>query len=317
MKIVFMGTPEFAVESLRAMVEAGYDIIGVVTQPDREKGRGKEVQMTPVKKYALSKNIPIFQPDRIKKPEAMEQLRQWKADFFVVAAFGQILSKEILEMPTFGCINVHASLLPKYRGAAPIQWAILNGEQETGITIMKMETGIDTGDILAQKAVPILETDTGDSLFEKMSIAGAELLVETLPYIKAGQIVARRQDESEATQVTILQKEMGKVDWRRSARELDCLVRGLNSWPGAYCNFREKKLKIWVARAISKAQMLEHNIKSSDAEPGEAVLVTKEAVYVMTGDGFLQLQEIQLESKKRMFVKDFLVGYHIKPGEKF
>ena len=313
MKIVFMGTPDFAVGTLRAIVEAGYEVIEVVTQPDREKGRGREVQMTPVKEYAVSQKIPVFQPQKIKTPEAVEELKKWPADLYVVAAFGQILSQEILDIPKFGCVNVHASLLPRYRGAAPIQWSILNGDAVTGVTIMQMDAGLDTGDILTQKEVIIDADETGDSLFEKLSISGAQLLVETLPQIENGTVTRIPQEEAKATHVKMLNKEMGQIDWSKSNEVLEHLVRGLNSWPGAYCTFRGKTLKIWRARAAADVT----GQKEQKFAAGDAVQVTKEAVYVQTGSGLLELLEVQMESKKRMAVKDFLLGYPVKPGDKF
>lgn len=318
MKVVFMGTPDFAVESLKALCEAGVEVTLVVTQPDREKGRGREVQMTPVKEYAISQNIPVFQPQKIKEEEAVAELRKYEADFFVVAAFGQILSQEILDMPKYGCVNVHASLLPRYRGAAPIQWAILNGDEVAGVTIMQMELGLDSGPMLSKVEVPIAENETGDSLFEKLSKAGAKLLVETLPKLMNGEITPEEQDESKATHVKMLKKEMGRVDWNKEAIVVERLVRGLNSWPGAFCTFRNKTLKIWGAKAISDAELDQMDIPYlAEVEPGEVSLVTKDAIYIKTGEGYLRLDEVQMESKKRMSTHDFLLGYQVVAGERF
>ena len=233
MKIVFMGTPDFAVGALQAVIEAGHQVTAVVTQPDKPKGRGKEVQMTPVKVCAMAHNIPVFQPVKVKAPEAVEVLRSYQADIFVVAAFGQILSEEILEMPRYGCVNIHASLLPAYRGAGPIQWAIIDGRRKTGITIMQMDKGLDTGDILLQKEVMIDERETGDSLHDKLAAAGAELIVEALSKIEASQVTPRRQNDEESCYAKMLQKSMGKIDWNMTSEKLDCLIRGLISWPGA------------------------------------------------------------------------------------
>ncbi|MCR5716607.1 MAG: methionyl-tRNA formyltransferase [Lachnospiraceae bacterium] len=316
MKIVFMGTPDFAVGSLKALVEAGHEVVLVVTQPDREKGRGREVTFTPVKEYALSQHIPVFQPVKIKTPEAVAELKKTEADIFVVAAFGQILSKEILEMPRLGCVNVHASLLPKYRGAAPIQWSILNGDAMTGVTIMQMDVGLDTGDILTQASIPIEDDETGDSLFEKLSHLGATLLCETLPCLERGEITPRAQDESQATHVRMLDKSMGRIDWFKSADMLEHVVRGLNSWPGAYCSFRGKTLKIWGAKAMDEARVKEICPEiQSGLENGTVAGVTKEMIFVQTGDGYLALLEVQPESKKRMEVKNFLLGYPVEAGE--
>ena len=305
MKIVFMGTPDFAVGALEALVEAGHEVTAVVTQPDKPKGRGKEMQQTPVKACALKHNIEVFQPVKIKTPEAVEVLRGYGADLFVVAAFGQILSKEILDMPKYGCVNIHASLLPKYRGAAPIQWAILDGEKETGVTIMQMNEGLDTGDMLTKVIVPIEDTDTGESLFDKLAEAGAKLLVETIPQIEAGTLNPEAQDDSLSTYAKMIKKEMGLVDWKKEAVVLERLVRGMNSWPSAYTHFNGQTLKIWEA-AVEKSK--------EQAEPGTVVEVTKNSIKVQTGQDLLVLKQIQLEGKKRMDVAAFLLGYKVEEG---
>ena len=305
MKIVFMGTPDFAVGALEALVEAGHEVVAVVTQPDKPKGRGKEMQKTPVKECALKYNIEVFQPVKIKTPEAVEVLRGYGADLFVVAAFGQILSKEILDMPKFGCVNIHASLLPKYRGAAPIQWAILDGEKETGVTIMQMNEGLDTGDMLTKVIVPIENTDTGESLFDKLAEAGAKLLVETIPQIEAGTVLPQPQDDSLSTYAKMIKKEMGLIDWKKEAVVLERLVRGMNSWPSAYTHFNGKTLKIWEASI--------ENTKT-DKAPGTVVEVTKYSIKVQTGQDLLVLKQIQLEGKKRMDVAAFLLGYKVEVG---
>ena len=305
MKIVFMGTPDFAVGALEALVEAGHEVAAVVTQPDKPKGRGKEMQQTPVKACALKYDIEVFQPVKIKTPEAVEVLRGYGADLFVVAAFGQILSKEILDMPKYGCVNIHASLLPKYRGAAPIQWAILDGEKETGVTIMQMNEGLDTGDMLTKVIVPIEDTDTGESLFDKLAEAGAKLLVETIPQIEAGTLNPEAQDDSLSTYAKMIKKEMGLVDWKKEAVVLERLVRGMNSWPSAYTHFNGKTLKIWEA-AVEKSK--------EQAEPGTVVEVTKNSIKVQTGQDLLVLKQIQLEGKKRMDVAAFLLGYKVEEG---
>ena len=306
MKIVFMGTPDFSVGSLEALIKAGHEITAVVTQPDKQKGRSLEMSFSPVKECALKYGIPVFQPERIKRPEAVETLKTFEADIFVVVAFGQILSKEILDMPKYGCINVHASLLPKYRGAAPIQWAILNGDPVTGVTIMQMNEGMDTGDILTVREVPIQPEDTGESLFDKLSVVGAELLVDTLPLIEAGKLQPVKQDEESASHVRMLTKEMGKIDWTKDADALERLVRGMNSWPSAFCRFRQKNLKVWKAQVVSG---------NKNAKPGEVIEVYKDAIVVQTGKEALKLLEVQMESKKRMAVKDFLLGYQVATGE--
>lgn len=241
MKIVYMGTPDFSVAPLKALIEAGHTVTAVVTQPDKQKGRGKEVSMTPVKECALSYGIPVLQPVKIKAPEAVEELKKYEADIFVVVAFGQLLSEEILNMPKFGCINLHASLLPKYRGAAPIQWAILNGDKETGVTIQQMEKGLDTGDMWSRVVVPIDAKETGESLHDKLMEAGAKLLVETLPIIEAGKITPEKQDESLAVfYAAKLDKAMGHIDFTKPAEVIERLIRGLNSWPSAYTFIKER-----------------------------------------------------------------------------
>lgn len=305
MKIVYMGTPDFAVAPLEALIRAGHQVTAVVTQPDKQKGRGKEVQMTPVKECALKHNIPVFQPVRIKEKEAVDKLREYPADIFVIAAFGQLLSEEILKMPPFGCVNIHASLLPAYRGAAPIQWAILNGEKESGVTIMQMEKGLDTGDMLLKKAIPIEPKETGESLHDKLMEIGAELIVEALPLIEAGKIIPERQEDSKSSYASRLNKEMGHIDWNKDAGELERLVRGLNSWPSAYTSYRQKTLKIWEADVI-KGQ--------SGKLPGEITQVGKDFVDVSCGKDTLRIYSLQLEGKKRMAVKDFLLGYEMQQG---
>ena len=232
MKVIFMGTPEFSVGALDALVEAHHQVVLVVTQPDKPKGRGKEMQITPVKACAMKHDIPVFQPVKIKDKEAVETLHRYEADVFVVAAFGQILSEEILNMPKYGCINIHASLLPKYRGAGPIQRVILDGMKETGITIMKMDKGVDTGDMLLQSVVPIDEKETGDSLHDKLAIAGAKLIVEALGKIEEGDITPVKQNDDDSSYAGMLNKSMGKIDWNKDAVQIERMVRGLNSWPG-------------------------------------------------------------------------------------
>lgn len=310
MKVVFMGTPDFAVGALEAIIQAGHDVIAVVTQPDKPKGRGKEMQMTPVKACAVAHGIPVFQPVKVKEHEAVEQLRGYGADVFAVAAFGQILSEEILTMPKYGCVNIHASLLPKYRGAAPIQWAIINGEKMTGVTIMQMDRGIDTGDMLMKAEVPITVEETADSLHDKLAQAGARLITEALPKIERGEITPVKQREEESSYAKMLHKSMSRIDWGKGAAELDCLIRGLISWPGASTVYHGKMLKIWEETAIVKSAAEE------GTEPGTVVCVEKDAFYVQTGDGILKITAVQPEGKKRMAVKDFLLGYPVKAGER-
>ncbi len=305
MKIVYMGTPDFAVGALKALIEAGHEICAVVTQPDRQKGRGKEMAPSPVKECAMEYGIPVLTPVKIKEAEAIEELKRYPADIFVVAAFGQILSEEILNMPKYGCVNIHASLLPKYRGAAPIQWSIIDGEKETGVTIMQMDKGLDTGDILFQTKVPIAKEETGASLFDKLAKAGAELIVEALAKIEKGEVHPAKQDDNNSCYAKMLSKSVGKIDWNKSAVEIERLVRGLNSWPSAYTEYKGKQLKIW------KAEVMPH----VEGKPGSIAKVTKDAVIVCTKDGALSLLEIQLEGKKRMSTKEFLLGRTFAEGE--
>lgn len=305
MKVVYMGTPDFAVAPLEAIIQAGHQVTAVVTQPDKQKGRGKEVQMTPVKECAIKHGIPVLQPAKIREPEAVEELRRYPADIFVVAAFGQILTEEILTMPKFGCVNIHASLLPAYRGAAPIQWVIINGEETTGVTIQQMAKGLDTGDMLLKTVVPIAPRETGESLHDKLMAAGAELIVKALPLIERGEIIPEKQDESKSSYVSRLSKAMGKIDWKQDAVVLERLVRGLNPWPSAYTTFHGKMLKIWEA-----------DVADGDAKaaPGTVKCVEKDYLDVVCGKGALRIYSLQLEGKRRMAVKDFLLGYEIKPG---
>lgn len=308
MKIIYMGTPDFAVEPLEALIKAGHEVTAVVTQPDKQKGRGKEVQMTPVKECALAHNIPVLQPVKIKEPKAVEELRKYPADIIVVAAFGQLLSEEILTMPRFGCVNIHASLLPKYRGAAPIQWAVINGEEKSGVTIQQMAKGLDTGDMLIKREVVLDVKETGASLFDKLMYVGAELIVELLPLIEQGKVIPEKQDEAQATHVTRLTKEMGNIDFGKDAVSIERLIRGLNSWPSAYTYFKGKTLKIWEADLTGN---------KAEAKPGEIVAIGKDFIEVATGEGTLYLRSVQLEGKKRVSVKDFLLGYEVKAGMNF
>lgn len=307
MKIIYMGTPDFAVAPLKAIIKAGHEVVAVVTQPDKQKGRGKEVQMTPVKECALSYGIPVLQPVKIKEPEAVAQLKEYPADLFVVAAFGQLLTEEILTMPKFGCINIHASLLPAYRGAAPIQWAVINGEEKSGVTIMQMAKGLDTGDMLLKKEIVLDAKETGESLHDKLMEVGAELVVEALPLIEAGEIIPEKQDDALSTYAAKLTKEMGRIDFTQDAVSIERLIRGLNSWPSAYTNIQGKTLKIWEADVVAADRV---------GEPGEVIAIDKTSFTVATGEGALQIKTLQLEGKKKMAVKDFLLGYEMKTGMK-
>lgn len=317
MRVVFMGTPDFSVGALESLIEAGHQVAAVVTQPDKPKGRGKEVQMTPVKTCAQKHGIPVFQPVKIREPEAVETLRGYQADIFVVAAFGQILTEEILGMPRYGCVNIHASLLPKYRGAGPIQWAIINGEKITGVTIMQMDKGIDTGDMLLKTEVPIACDETADTLHDKLAAAGARLIVEALAKIEAGDVTPVRQNDADSCYAKMLHKSMGKIDWQMEAEKLDCLIRGLISWPGASTVYRGKNLKIWQEEVASAEEMATGAGFMDSATPGTVIRVDRDAFYVQTGQGVLKILAVQPEGKKRMAVKDFLLGYPVKPGDIF
>ncbi|MCR4850780.1 MAG: methionyl-tRNA formyltransferase [Lachnospiraceae bacterium] len=305
MKIVFMGTPDFAVCSLEQLIKAGHEITCVVTQPDRAKGRGRELAFCPVKECALKHGLPVFSPVKIKDPEAVAELKKYEADIFVVAAFGQILSEEILNMPKYGCVNIHASLLPHLRGAAPIQWSILNGDSETGVSIQQMEKGLDTGDVLLSRAIPIEDTDTGSSLFDKLMILGGELIVELLPMIEQGTAKRVRQDEDKATYASKITKEMGHIDWSKDAAHIERYVRGLNSWPSAYTYIDGKMLKIWGAKISGD---------DTDAVPGTVTKITPDKITIQTGGGCIDITEVQLEGKKRMSTEQFLRGFKIKEG---
>lgn len=309
MKIIYMGTPDFAVAPLEAILKAGHEVTAVVTQPDRQKGRGREVQYSPVKECALSYGIPVLQPLKIKEKDAVEELRKYPADIFVVAAFGQLLSEEILNMPRLGCINIHASLLPAYRGAAPIQWCVINGEEKTGVTIMQMAKGMDTGDILLQKEVVLDEKETGGSLFDRLMETGAELIVEVLPKIEAGELTPVVQKEELATYAGKITKDMGNIDFAKSAVTIERLIRGLNPWPSAFTHYKGKILKIWEADVVSECANAENPV------PGTVIAMDKESFTLATGEGALRIRSLQPEGKKRMSCAEFMRGHEVKVGE--
>jgi len=308
MKIIFMGTPDFAAGALEALLEAGHEVTAVVTQPDKPKGRSKELQFPPVKETALKYNIPVLQPVRIKRPEEIENLKQYDADVYVVAAFGQILSQEILDMPKYGCLNIHASLLPKYRGASPIQHVIIEGEEETGITIMQMDAGIDTGDMLYKKSIAIEEDDTYETLHDKLKVLGGEAIVEALELLETGALIPEPQDHSQSSHVTMIAKEMGNIDFTKTAWEIDRLVRGLNPWPSAFTFYKGKQMKVW------KVKPQEWN---GETEPGTVLEVTKNDIKVACKKGAISILELQLEGKKRMTAHDFLLGVKVQAGDCF
>jgi methionyl-tRNA formyltransferase len=306
MKILFMGTPDFAAVTLEKLVASEHELLGVVTQPDKQKGRGRELSCSPVKELAIKHNIPVYQPNKVKEPEFLDLIREMAPEVIVVAAFGQILPKAFLDIPSYGCINVHGSLLPKYRGAAPIQYSIIDGESETGITIMYMDVGIDTGDMILQESLPIDENETGGSLFDKMAYLGADLLLEALEQLKAGTAVRIPQDNEKATYVKILNKDMGLLDFNQPAVKLERLIRGLNPWPSAYTYLEGKTLKLWQADV--------EPLKESSALPGQIMEIRKASLVVATGDGALVIKELQLEGKKRMTTDAFLRGCSVELG---
>ena len=308
MRIVFMGTPDFAVGSLQALCESGkHEIVGVVTQPDRPKGRGNKMLMTPVKEYALEQGLTVYQPQKVKTPEFVQTLRELQPELVVVAAFGQFLSREILELPPHGCINVHASLLPKYRGAAPIQYAIIKGEQESGVTIMQMDIGMDTGAMLEKVVVPIAENTTMGELHDALREQGAALLLKVIDDIAAGTAVAEPQNDAEATYATLLDRSMEHIDWTKSAQEVHNLIRGFNPAPSTFTKLPNgKSLKIWGSRLTDK---------KSEAAAGTVVEAGKHSFFVACGSGVLEITEVQPESKKRMAAQVFLNGRGVAEGD--
>lgn len=305
MRIIFMGTPDFAVGTLEALVEAGYEVVLAVTQPDKPQGRKQTLVAPPVKQAAERLHIPVFQPKRVREPEALAELKKYEPELIVVAAFGQILPKELLELPKYGCINVHASLLPKYRGAAPIQWSILNGDAVTGVTIMRMDVGLDTGDMIAKAEIPIAPEDTGGTLFDKLAETGARLCVATIPSIIDETAVYTPQDDAAATKVGMISKKDGLIDFARPAQAIECQVRGLNPWPSAYTYLAGKTLKIWAADVEGGGD---------PADAGKVVFLKKDCFGVQCGDGILVCKEVQLEGKKRMDAGAFLRGNVLEIG---
>lgn len=307
MRIVFMGTPEFAVPSLQGLYAGGHEILAVFTQPDRPKGRGKQLAAPPVKEAALELNLPVYQPESVRTEDIYDQLLKLKPDVIIVVAYGKILPKRILDLPKWGCINVHASLLPAYRGAAPIHWAIVNGESETGITIMKMDEGLDTGDMLAKKVIPIQNNSTMGELHDRLKFEGAQLLLATLEGLKVGNITPVSQSETGYSYASLIKKEHEQINWNQSAIKIHDHIRGFNSFPGTYTNFRGERFKIW--------QSLVSNKSSNDA-PGTIHLEGKE-VAVSTGDGMLSLVEVQPQSSRKMSALDWASGHKLQNGEQF
>ena len=310
LRIVFLGTPEFAVPSLDMLVEQGHDVCAVITQPDRPKGRGHKMIAPPVKQRALELGIPVYQPRRVREEEFLQVVRELAPDMAVVFAFGQILPQAFLDIPRYGCVNIHASLLPMYRGAAPIQWVIIDDQKETGVTIMQMDAGLDTGDMLKKLVVPIAEDETGGSLHDKLMLAGGPLLLETMQEIEAGTVVAEPQS-GETCYAAMLDKALGNVDWTISADRIERLIRGLNPWPSAYTRWNGKTMKLWKANVLS-GQM---EASSKEAYAPGTVVSLDGGICVQTGDGILQITELQLEGKKRMDAAAFLRGAHVAVGD--
>lgn len=310
LRLVFMGTPDFAVPSLQALLEGEDKVVGVIAQPDQPAGRGMALRAPPVKVLAEAHHLPVFQPPKLRTLDVLEQLQAWQPDLIVVAAYGKILPATILTLPPYGCINVHASLLPKYRGAAPIQWAIAYGETETGITIMRISERLDAGDILLQKAIPIADNDTGGTLHDKLAVLGAQALRESLTLLKQGKLIAQPQNEAEATYAPLIKKEDGRIDWSKEAVTIERRIRAFNPWPSAYTTLHGQLFKIFVAQVVEMGEKGE----ASQPFPGTVTAVTMESLTVATGAGFLTLNEVQLAGKKRLPVREFLKGYHLTPG---
>lgn len=305
-RIIFMGTPEFACPTLQTLIDRKENIIATFTQPDRPRGRGQKMQPPPVKELALAHNIPVFQPNRVRTPEVIEQIRQLKPDLIVVVAFGQILPKDLLEVPPVGCVNVHASLLPKYRGAAPLNWCIVNGEQETGVTTMLMDVGLDTGPMLLKASLPIDPDEGIQSLHDRMSVVGAELLSKTIDGLKQGSITPQEQDDSQSSYAPLLKKEHGLVDWQRTATEIHNQVRGLSIWPG-------------VVTQLDGVQIKLHRTAVADGigQPGTVINSGKDGIKVACGQGSLIIKELQSAGSKRMEAASFLAGRPIAVGTEF
>ncbi|WP_022853066.1 methionyl-tRNA formyltransferase [Thermodesulfatator atlanticus] len=308
LRLVFMGTPSFAVPILNALLDSEDEVVAVVTQPDKPAGRGKKLTPPPVKVLALERGVPVLQPQKIKDEKFLTELRSLNPDVIVVAAYGKILPSEVLTIPRYVCINVHASLLPKFRGAAPINWAIIAGEKETGITIMQMDEGMDTGDILLMESLPISPEDTAGTLHDKLSALGAKLIVRALNLLKEGRLTPQKQPEEGVSYAPMLKKEDGLLDFSRPAKELANLIRGLDPWPTAYAYFRGKLVKFF-APSFEK--------KDAKASPGEILGLENGKLLVATGEGILKIGELQVEGKKRIKAEEFVRGYRPKPGENF
>lgn len=307
-RIIFMGTPDFAVPSLSQLVHSNHQVLAVVTQPDKKKGRGKKLAAPPVKVVAEKANIPVLQPTKIKTAEFLDELKSYNPDLIVVVAYGRILPASILTLPPLGCINVHGSLLPKHRGAAPIQWAIIAGDSTAGVTIMQMDEGMDTGDILLPAVMNVAEDETAGSLFEKLASLGAETLVTALNKLQRGDLAPQQQDHDAATMAPPLKKEMGLIDWSKSAEELQCLIRGLDPWPSAYTFFDGKRYRLFSPKVVHK---------NSDAPVGSVLLADNNGLLIATGSNALLISELQPEGKKRLAVEAFLCGHSVPIGSRF
>ena len=319
MKVIYMGTPDIAVSVLESIIEAGHDVVAVVTQTDKPKGRGGKVQFPPVKEAALDHNIPVYQPARIKNNREIEEiLKSYNADIIVVVAYGQILPASILYMTPLGCVNVHASLLPKYRGAAPIQWSIIDGEKKTGVTTMLMNEGLDTGDMLDVVEVEITDSDTAGTLHDKLAEAGGKVIVETMKKLEQGTATPVPQRDEDSCYAKMLNKELGNLDFCEDADKIERLVRGLNPWPCAYTTYNGKTMKIWNTKVLSEEEIAsaKEKIDYNNVECGTVVAVTKDYFAVKAGNGVLAITELQIEGKKRMETKAFLAGVKICCGEK-
>jgi methionyl-tRNA formyltransferase len=306
-RLIFMGTPDFALPSLKALVEAGENVMAVYTQPDRPKGRGRKLALSPVKEMALLHNLPVFQPASFKEALARDQLAEQKPDLLIVVAYGLILPLSVLNIPAWGAVNVHASLLPKYRGAAPIQWAIINGERETGITTMRLDAGMDTGDMLLQESEPILPADTSQSLHDRLAEKGGRLLLQTLTLLRHGDLHPHPQDSSLASYAPPLKKEQGEIRWDLPAKEIDWLVRGLSPWPRAYSFFQGKRL---ILHRVSL------DFSETMGTPGTIISLDEGRIQVQTGKGILSLIEVQIEGHRRMLSEEFLRGFSLKVGDR-
>ena len=304
LRTVFMGTPDFALQTLQGLIDAGCDLVGVYTQPDRPKGRGKQMAAPPVKELARQHGIPVYQPQKLRQPEVVAELEALAPDLIVVVAYGQILPKSVLDIPTHGCINVHASLLPKYRGAAPINKAIIDGATETGITTMYMDVGLDTGDMLVKMTLPIGAEETAGELHDRLAVLGRETMEETLRQLCAGTLQREVQDDTRSTYAPMMKKEDGRIDWSRSALDVHNLVRGLDPWPGAYTSLDGELLKL--ARTTPQ--------DNGDAPPGTVIAADRDGVRIACGNGSLLVRELQLAGRKRLAAADFLRGCPLQPG---